>query len=138
MSHGSKFQPIIQLGLRKRPHSAGELKLEGSMSKHTLIITITLLLFAPWAYSQPPAEHNYKPPQGYVPDAATAIKIAVAVWEPIYGQEQISQQKPYKAVLINGVWKVEATLPKQYTAGGVTVAEIAKDDGRILRVSHGK
>ena len=107
MSHGSKFQPIIQLGLRKRPHSAGELKLEGSMSKHTLIITITLLLFAPWAYSQPPAEHNYKPPQGYVPDAATAIKIAVAVWEPIYGQEQIAQQKPYKAVLVKGVWKVE-------------------------------
>jgi len=24
---------------------------------------------------------------GYVPDALTAIKIAVAVWEPIYGAE---------------------------------------------------
>jgi hypothetical protein len=57
------------------------------MSKRALIIAITLLLFAPWAYSQPPIAHNYKPAQGYVPDAATAIKIAVAVWEPIYGQE---------------------------------------------------
>ena len=108
------------------------------MSNHTHIITLTLLLLAPWAYSQPTLAHNFKPSQGYVPDKATAIKIAVAVWEPIYGQAQISQQKPYKAVLVNGVWKVEATLPKQSTAGGVAVAEIAKDDGRVLRVSHGK
>lgn len=108
------------------------------MPKHTFIIAITLLLFTSWAYSQPPIEHNYKPPQGYVPDAATAIKIAVAVWEPIYGQEQISQEKPYTAVLVNGIWIVEGTLPKQYTVGGVAVAEISKDDGKILRVSHGK
>ena len=53
------------------------------MTKRILIIAITLLLFVPWAYSRPPTEHNYKPLQGYVPDAATAIKIAVAVWGPI-------------------------------------------------------
>jgi hypothetical protein len=108
------------------------------MSKRALIIAITLLLFAPWAYSQPPIAHNYKPAQGYVPDAATAIKIAVAVWEPIYGEENISQQEPYTAVLVNGIWIVEGTLPQQYNLGGVAVAELAKDDGRILRVSHGK
>ncbi|MFZ4538089.1 YbbC/YhhH family protein [Propionivibrio sp.] len=107
------------------------------MSKRTLIIAIALLLFAPWAYSQPLIAHNFKPAQGYVPDAATAIKIAVAVWEPIYGQENISQQKPYTAVLVNGIWIVEGTLPK-HLLGGVAVAEIAKDDGRVLRVSHGK
>lgn len=105
------------------------------MNKRTLTIATALLLFAPAAFSQPP--HNFKPAQGYVPDAGTAIKIAVAVWEPIYGQEQISQQKPYTAVLVNGTWIVEGTLPK-LTLGGVAVAEIAKDDGRILRVSHGK
>lgn len=105
------------------------------MNKRTLIIAMALLLFVPAAYSQPP--HNFKPAQGYVPDAATAIKIAVAVWEPIYGQAQISQQKPYTAVLVNGIWVVEGTLPK-HTLGGVAVAEIAKDDGRILRVSHGQ
>lgn len=103
----------------------------------TLIIAITLLLFASWAYSQPPIAHNYKPAQGYVPDATTAIKIAIAVWEPIYGQEEISQQKPYTAVLVNGIWIVEGTLPK-HLLDGVAVAEIAKDDGRVLRVSHGK
>jgi hypothetical protein len=108
------------------------------MTKRTFIITITLLLLTLLAYSQSPTAHNFKPTQGYVPDAATAIKIAVAVWEPIYGQEKISQQKPYTAVLVNSIWIVEGTLPKQYNLGGVAVAEIAKDDGRVLRVSHGK
>src|SRR5712692_447266 len=108
------------------------------MHRRTFIIAITLLLFAPWADSQQPTEHNYKPPEGYVPDAATAIKIAIAVWEPIYGQERISQQKPITAVLVNGIWTVEGSLPKQHALGGVAVAEISKEDGRILRVSHGK
>jgi hypothetical protein len=40
--------------------------------------------------------------------------------------------------LVKGIWIVEGTLPKQYTRGGVAVAEIAKDDGRVLRVNHGK
>ncbi|MFC3146799.1 YbbC/YhhH family protein [Piscinibacterium candidicorallinum] len=105
------------------------------MNKRTLNIAIALLLFIPAAYSQSP--HNFKPARGYVPDAGTAIKIAVAVWEPIYGQEQISRQKPFKAVLVNGTWIVEGTLPKN-SLGGVAVAEIAQDDGKILRVGHGK
>jgi hypothetical protein len=73
-----------------------------------------------------------------VPDAKTAIRIAVAVWEPIYGEEQIAGEKPYTARLsTNGVWIVEGTLPKGYV-GGVAIAEIAKEDGKILRVSHGR
>ena len=112
--------------------------LEGAMSRHTLIIATTLMLLAPWACSQPTIAHNFKPSQGYVPDAATAVKIAVAVWEPIYGQEPIAQQKPYKVVLVNGIWRVEGTLQNQEAAGGVALAEIAKNDGRVLRVSHGK
>jgi hypothetical protein len=108
------------------------------MRRRALIIALIPMLFAPWVNSQQPSGHNYKPPQGYVPDAATAIKIAVAVWVPIYGQEQISQQKPFVAVLANGIWTVEGSLPKQYNHGGTAVAEISKDDGRILRVSHGK
>ena len=83
------------------------------------------------------ARHNLKPKDGYVPDSKTAMKIAVAVWEPIYGEEQIAKQKPYRAALTNGVWTVEGSLPASMV-GGVAVAEIAKDDGRILRVSHGQ
>lgn len=107
------------------------------MLKLTLIITIAMLMLVPCAYFQPPPEHNYKPVQGYVPDEATAIAIAIAVREPIYGHEQIAKQKPFKAVLVKGVWKVEGSLP-MHVLGGVAVAEISKDDGRVWRVSHGK
>lgn len=78
---------------------------------------------------------NFKPKHGYVPDAKVAIKIAVAVWEAIYGEEKIAREKPYRARLTNGVWTVEGSLPAG-SVGGVAIAEIAKDDGKILRVIH--
>jgi hypothetical protein len=80
-------------------------------------------------------KHNYKPKDGYVPNAKTATKIAVAVWEPIYGEQLIAGERPYTAELTNGIWVVQGSIPKDYV-GGVAIAEIAKDDGRILRVSH--
>lgn len=82
-------------------------------------------------------QHNVKPAAGYVPDEQTAIRIAVAIWEPIYGHKQSESQKPYRARLKDGVWIVEGSLPKGWI-GGVALAEIWKEDGRILRVSHGK
>ena len=85
----------------------------------------------------PPDERTYMPPAGYVPDAATAIKIAVAVWEPIYGRKQIQGQKPFHATLRGGVWTVHGSLPPN-TVGGVAEADISKRDGRVLRVIHGK
>ena len=85
-----------------------------------------------------PGEHNYNPAEGLVPDAETAIKIAVAVWEPIYGKERIKKQQPYTATLSNGIWRVEGSLPKEFTRGGVAVAEISKVNGKVLRVSYGK
>ena len=83
------------------------------------------------------AKHNYKPAAGYVASAETAKAIAIAVWTPIYGAKNIAGEKPYTARLQNGVWIVEGSLRKGWH-GGVAVAEIDKQDGRILRVSHGK
>ena len=80
--------------------------------------------------------HNVAPANGYVPNEATAIRIAVAVWEPIYGASKIAEQKPYRARLEKGIWIVEGTLHAEI--GGIAVAEIAKSDGRVLRVSHGR
>lgn len=82
-------------------------------------------------------KHNYKPASGYVPDGETAITIAVAVWNPIYGKENIEKKKPFKATLKEGIWNVTGSLPTGWM-GGVPEAEISKDDGRILRISHGK
>jgi hypothetical protein len=74
------------------------------------------------------------------PDAKTAIKIAVAVWEPIFGERQVANEKPYRArLLANSVGKVSGSLPRGTNAdsvGGVMTAEIAKDDGRILKEDH--
>jgi hypothetical protein len=82
-------------------------------------------------------KETFKPKEGYVPNAETAIKIAIAVWTPIYGAEEIEKEKPYKATLSNGIWTVKGSLPEGMK-GGVAEADIAKDDARILRVIHGK
>ena len=84
------------------------------------------------------APHNYQPEAGYVPDAATARKIAEAVWTPIYGKRDPGMGKPYEVILKDNVWTVEGvnTLPPGME-GGSAIIEISKMDGRILRVSHG-
>jgi len=81
---------------------------------------------------------DYRPPNGYVPDEKTAIAIAVAAWIPIYGKENIEKEKPYKAVLKDGVWTVTGSLPKPFTLGGVAEAQISQETGRILKIIHGK
>lgn len=75
-----------------------------------------------------------------MPDAKTAIKVAVAVWEPIYGEKQIAKEKPYRArLLTNTVWKVEGSLPKGVDVkSGVATAFICQADGRVLSVYHTK
>ena len=102
-----------------------------------LLSLLLFLLFVPILYAAEPQKHNYKPVSRYVSDEETAIKIAVAVWLPIYGKEKIEKEKPYKAMLKGGIWYVNGSLPKGWV-GGVAEAEIAKDDGRIIRISHGK
>jgi hypothetical protein len=99
----------------------------------------SLILLVLMSQALPPSapEHNVRPPQGLVPDAATAITIAVAVWTPLYGKEQIAAQKPYRAALADGQWTVTGSLPNG-RLGGVAMAVIAQADGRILRVSHGR
>jgi hypothetical protein len=105
-----------------------------------MIITIVLLATVSSIGALQAAEetkHNVKPAKGYVPDEATAIAIAVAVWVPIYGKENIEQKKPYIATLKDGIWYVAGSLPAGWK-GGVPEAEIRKDNGQILRVTHGK
>jgi hypothetical protein len=105
--------------------------------KPTIAITCSFVLLAGFIMAAETRKHSFKPAGGYVPDAKTAIRIAVAVWEPIYGEKQIAEQKPYQAILTKGVWTVEGTFHGS-GFGGVAVAEISKDDARVLTVSHGK
>ena len=71
-----------------------------------------------------------------VPDSTTAIKIAEAIWLPIYGK-MIYDERPYVATLKDSVWIVEGTLEK-YVSGGTAYIEIRKKDCRVLMVTHYK
>lgn len=72
--------------------------------------------------------------KNYVPDEETAIKIAEAVWLPLFGKD-VLQKRPFSAKLVDGVWIVTGSLPEGML-GGVPRAEISKEDARILTVSH--
>jgi hypothetical protein len=112
---------------------------EGEMKSIRVIVPICMVVaaLAAMVHAAGDADRNFKPKDGYVPDAETAIAVAVAVWNPIYGKDEITKEKPYKASLSNGIWTVEGSLPKGMV-GGVAEAEISKDDCRVLRVIHGK
>lgn len=84
------------------------------------------------------SNESYVPPNGFVPDAATASRIAEAVWIPIYGEAHIAAEKPFKVTLKGDVWTVTGKDLPPNTFGGVAEADISKRDGRILRVIHGK
>ena len=106
------------------------------MRKTTLLVVFCIVAVSVILASAS-QKHSYVPPKGFVPDEKTAIRIAAAVWSPIYGEEEIRSEKPFVASLKSGVWTVQGSLPKGWD-GGVAIAEISKSDGRILRVSHGK
>jgi hypothetical protein len=78
---------------------------------------------------------------GCVPDKETAIKIAEAIWLPIYG-EKIYNKRPFQAELINNdTWKVVGTIkdkPNSITVGGVPIIFIRKKDCTIIKVTHTK
>jgi hypothetical protein len=108
------------------------------MKRHRSLLSVFVLLVIGVSAQVAAGDRvsGWAPPNGFVPNEATAIRIAVAVWEPIYGVAQIAAQKPYRARLEKGVWIVEGTLNSEL--GGVAIAEIVKSDGRVLRVSHGR
>lgn len=86
---------------------------------------------------------GFIPKEGFVPDAETAIKIAEAVWIPIYGDE-VLDEKPFQATYVKAkdCWRVTGTFPENTDGvirfGGVAEIIISKSNGEILYVNHGK
>lgn len=94
---------------------------------------------ARWHIAQAKADGRlgtYRPPEGFVPDKKTAIAIAVAVWEPIFGKERIEEQSPYAATLVEGIWFVEGTMSGPLRPGGTAKALIRQSTGEILLIDH--
>lgn len=108
------------------------------MNRTNVYLLFTSILFIMTsACSTKNSESHWKRSDGYVPNAATAIKIAEAVLPNIYG-EQVNEKKPFKATLVDeSIWVINGTLPSDMD-GGVPHIEIQKSDGRIIKIIHGK
>jgi hypothetical protein len=101
--------------------------------KYLAFIGISFILLTSFGQSIPKRKMH----RDYVPDAETAIRVAEAIWLPIYGKG-IFENKPFVAKLKDStIWIVEGTL-KDNLLGGVPYIEIQKSDCRILKVTHGK
>lgn len=89
-------------------------------------------------YSMFNKDKGFIPANGVVPDEATAIKLAEAIWFPIYGYS-IYTKEPFVAEYDEKTktWYVCGTLPAN-TLGGVPEIKINKTDGKVLYINHGK
>ena len=81
------------------------------------------------------------PVRACVPDEKTAVQIAEAVLISVYGEKHIVSERPFTARLQGDRWVVKGSLPKsrkpnELIFGGTAIAEISKQDGRILAVYH--
>lgn len=79
------------------------------------------------------AENPNLPSRGVVPNEITAVKIAEAVFLPIYGEEVVSKYRSYEASLKDGIWTVFGTL-KLNARGGTPTLTIQKSDGKVLDI----
>lgn len=100
-----------------------------------LLIGITLAAFGQ-ATNLPPVA---------VPDEVTAVKIAEKALIKIYGRRQIKSERPFSANLAAGIWHVTGTLYCKdehgkaiigACVGGVAMADIREDDGRVVKTGH--
>ncbi len=73
----------------------------------------------------------------FVPDEASAVKLAEKVLMSTYGRKQIESERPFTARLNGNVWAVYGYLPPDWV-GGVAEVKIDKRNGRIFSVTHGK
>ena len=75
-----------------------------------------------------------------VPDAETALKIALPKLTYVYGKKLIEREQPFTATLKDGVWSVSGTLwcgNETHTClGGVAQIKLRQRDGKVLAVYH--
>ncbi|HWY67799.1 MAG TPA: NTF2 fold immunity protein [Terriglobales bacterium] len=82
-----------------------------------------------------------------VPDEATAVRVAEKALAKVYGEKKIASERPFKASLRDGIWKVWGTLycKDQHgnmitdaCVGGVASAQVRQRDGKVLSITHEK
>ena len=108
----------------------------------TKLLVITLLVVGGVAFAQS-GRRGFVPGSGFVPDAITALKIAEAVLTPVYGQDVIASEHPFRAVLKGNIWIVTGSVPCNDPAGrlcpgGAAEVHISRKDGRVTFMGHGQ
>lgn len=112
--------------------------------KRIITIIFALAALAATTYSQTEQKTpSFKPKEGFVPNAETAVNVGEAVLMPVYGEDKIVGERPFKATLQRDVWTVEGTLhcdgpPGATCKGGTAVVKISKTSGQILFMMHYK
>jgi hypothetical protein len=105
--------------------------------KNKFLATLVLTIAVATGFSQVTEEASFRPRDGFVPDANTAIKIGEAVLIPVYGEKQIDSERPFTAKLRGNVWTVTGTLNcAPQCEGGTAVVKISKTSGQILFMTH--
>jgi hypothetical protein len=101
------------------------------------IVALPALANASEPYVWTKSKFNYHPANGCVPDAKTAFRIANAVLTAVYGEKEVTWNKPFTAVLRKGVWTIGGMGNHPGINGGGMEIDIAKLDGRITRIYAG-
>lgn len=100
--------------------------------KHlVMLFAAALVLATPSTSMSENAAYVRVPPDGFVPDSETALKIAEVVLVRIFGQAQMDVERPFTVTLENGIWIIKGTLPPN-ALGGFAELHIRKKDGTIL------
>jgi hypothetical protein len=72
-----------------------------------------------------------------IKDSLTAINVAESVLFSIYGEDNITKQRPYEVYLISKHWIICGTLPEDWK-GGVFLIIIDARDSKIVKITHGQ
>jgi NTF2 fold immunity protein len=111
--------------------------------RRVIIAISALAVVLAIAYSQAQQVPSVRPRAGFVPNAETAVKVGEAVLMPVYGEEKIVGERPFKATLQGDEWTVAGTVhcegpPGTTCPGGTAVVKISKTSGQILFMMHYK
>jgi hypothetical protein len=82
-----------------------------------------------------PPPFNYQPPEGVIPDQATAVQVGETILKAVYGKKVIEEEEPFKAILQNDIWYISGTVPPE-DVGGTGEIYISKSKGCVVRLLH--
>lgn len=72
-----------------------------------------------------------------IPDAQTAVDVALILAKKVYGKEKIEREKPYQVIKNGTFWTVCGSLPGSYY-GGIFVVTLNAKNGEVVEFYHGK